>query len=402
MHFQRQNELILNFVTRQQQCISPITITALKIFEKTLGKSPSLSINVKLQNHRPFLQVNPRFEKFDTMNLFTAPISCIFLITLYLLFNSAEPLTAIQIAQVIIIICALTIFVFGGVTRHILRTNSEFITQSNALWQCNTTEFSKHIEGSSFSANGKSFDFAGIMLFLLIISLNILGIPGYILLCYVGMDPIQATLHQCLNVSPNYLTFTLSSIICVLLFMFICVREMYVLAFSAILLLVRLKAELISLDSYTLLKSKFVSRRYVLLRRQHNRLEKVLSLVTACVIVFCQIIHCALLWMVCICWRIIPLYMSAGCLVIFTVSLVGLYFALDMQGGCQVCSKHLDGFHVYGIQGGVDGHLSRIWKCQLPLRIYCGRQFVVGKDAFINYLDVFSSNLTNAVVLIKI
>lgn len=231
--------------------------------------------------------------------------------------------------------------------------------------------------------------------------------PAYILLFYVGMEPIQTTLQQCLSVPASNLTFVFTSIICIFLCVLICFREMYVFGFAGMILLSWLKAELFALYSHSLMKSEFVSHRYIRLRLQHLRIEKAFSLGTAGAVLFCLVMHCAVLCMVCSFWMLIPAYMSVAIVVILTVSLVIVLFALRTESDCQVSSqnmvtKHLDGSHVYGIQGGFNDHLKRIWKGQLPLRIYCGRQFVVGRDACMNYMDALSSILTNSVRIIKI
>lgn len=395
----------LNNKVHQPQWISPTTINALKIYKNTLGKTPSLNIDLRLKNNLPFLEINPLLDKVDAMTWLTVPISCAFLITLYLLLNRTDPLSAIEIVQAVIIIGSVAIFIFCGILRYVFRKNTEFVTQFNALWHCNPTKTSEDTKG--ISSNEASFDLVGIMLLLLIVFLNVMGIPVYIILSYVRIDPVQATLQHCLNIPPNNITFVFGSVICIVLFILIGARETYIVAFVGVALLVRLKAELVALNSYGLLKSEYLSNRYIILRRQHLKLERVCSLGTACVVVFLQVAHCILFWMVCICWMLIPVYFSASCLALSIVSLVALWFGLDTESDCHVYSKnlltkHLDGFHVYGIRGGRHAHLKRVWKCQLPLKIYCGRQFVVGKDAFLNYMDVFTDNLTNAVVLIKI
>lgn len=189
-----------------------------------------------------------------------------------------------------------------------------------------------------FDGTDHCFYWVGIMLFVFVISLNMAGIPVYTLICYFGMDPIQATLEQCLNVPPSNLTFVFSFLICILLFMFICVREVYVVVFSGMILLARLKAEVVALNSYTLLQSEFVCNRYILLRRQHLRIEKPFSLGTASTVLFCQVMQCALLWMAFNCWMLVPVYMIASFVVMFNLSLGIVSFALETESDCQVSS----------------------------------------------------------------
>lgn len=150
-----------------------------------------------------------------------------------------------------------------------------------------------------------------------------------------------------------------------------------------------------------------MSDQYVVLRRQHLRIEESVSLITACGVLFTQILLCAAAWIVIICWKMFPVYICVFGFVGFTIILFLMLFFLKTQSACRnlsenLLTKHLDGFHVYGIRGGGTGFIKRVWKSQLPLRIYCGRQFVVGNDAIMNYLDVLSDNITNAVVLFKI
>lgn len=145
MYFQKQRKLIVNNITRQHQWISPIIIKALIIYQKTLGKSVSLSIDLKLLNNRPCLEVNPLLEKFDANSLLTVPFSFLFLITLYRLLTGSNPLSAKEVVQAVIMICALAMFSFGGIIRHILRKNADFAAQCNALWQYNPTSKSENV-----------------------------------------------------------------------------------------------------------------------------------------------------------------------------------------------------------------------------------------------------------------
>lgn len=406
MYFQKQRNIILSNITRQNHWISPITIQALKIYQKTFQKSPSFSIDLRLQNNYPFLQLNPLFEYVDVVNLVTVPISSLFLVTLYLLYTSTDTLSTRAVMQAVTMFCVLTIFIFSGIIRHIIRKNQEYASQRNALLQYNTTLLSEDLDRKKGGINDGCFDLVALLLFLLIILFNVMGIPSYAILCYIGMDPVQAALQLCLNTPPSNLTFLFSTIICNLLIMFICAREIYVFVFVGMVLLDRIKVELVALNSYNLMETEFVSNRYILLRRQHLRLEKVFSLGTASAVVFVKIIQWAFMWMACSCWMLIPAYMSATGVVISILTLVLVSLALGTESYCQVSSqnllaKHLDGFHVYGIKCRKNGYVKRIWNCQLPLRIFCGRQFVVGGDAFMNYMDVLSSNLTNAVCIIK-
>jgi len=41
------------------------------------------------------------------------------------------------------------------------------------------------------------------------------------------------------------------------------------------------------------------------------------------------------------------------------------------------------------------------WKAQQPLPAYCGEQFQMSTEAVMLYLEVISSNVTNALLLIK-
>lgn len=251
------------------------------------------------------------------------------------------------------------------------------------------------------------FDLVGNLLLFLIICANLVGIPISTLICYIGIDPIQATFQHLLNVSPNPYTFVFSSICSTLGCVCSCVREMFIISFFGVALFVRIRSELVALSSYSLLHSEFVCGRYILLRRQHLIIEEAFSLITACVVIFGQVLHSVAIWIVFICWKLIPLYLVVSCIFGFFVTLGGLIFGLQTQSSCLISSetlliKHVDGFHVYGISGGKFGKLKRIWKCQLPLRFYCGKHFLVSRDAIINYLDVLTNNVTNLVVLIKV
>lgn len=156
MRFQKVSKFIVNQITRQHQWIAPITLTALKIYQNTLGKISNFNIDLQLKNNRPFVQINPLFETFDTINLLTMPLALIFLTTLYLLLISTDPLSGTEIVQAVMLICAVTMFIFGGITRHIIRKNIELAAQCNALWQCNPT--SKSEDTTKIGSNDECCD----------------------------------------------------------------------------------------------------------------------------------------------------------------------------------------------------------------------------------------------------
>lgn len=111
--------------------------------------------------------------------------------------------------------------------------------------------------------------------------------------------------------------------------------------------------------------------------------------------------------MVLVGWKLTSLYLALLFLALILVILVAVLFELKSASFCRVLSetlltKHVDGFHVYGIRGGSCGCLRRMWKSQMPLRIHCGQEFVIGQDAVMNYLDVLTNNAANLVVIIKI
>lgn len=100
-------------------------------------------------------------------------------------------------------------------------------------------------------------------------------------------------------------------------------------------------------------------------------------------------------------------YVAVSYSALFTCLLGIILTFLHLQGNCRVLSenlvkKHAGGFHVFGIRGDEQSYQKRMWSGQLPLRIYCGEHFVIGKGAVMNYMDVLSSNATNLLVLLRI
>lgn len=387
--------------------ISPLTAYSVKVFQATIGKFPSPNFNLRLVSNLPFLELNPILLRQDVLNKIAVPMLGFYTITLFLLVNKTEAHTAIQIEQIMVLIIAMNLLLFGSLVRHACQQYSYGVHQANYFFQSNPTQRLQKTKTNCKPAKLIFNDFTGMLMLSIVLQHNILGIPSGTLLCYTGVDPLQATFEQVFNLKSNIITFIISSFFTTIWLVFICMRELFIMTFLGVILFVRINAELVALHSYPLSFSAFVCDRYIVLRRQYLRIAEAFSQITGYAVVFVQVLVCTFLWMVLICWKLIPSLLTAGFLGGAMISLGGVIFLLKTQSTCRAASenlltKHLDGFHVYGIRGGASGYWKRMWKWQIPLRIYCGKQFIIGHDAIMNYLDVLTSNLTNVLVLIKI
>lgn len=230
------------------QWISEIAITSIKIYQKTFARSPNINIELQIKNNLPYCQINPRFERFDVINLLTLPISCILLFTLYLMLTSKTPLFAVEVVQVVVIILFVVILITGVTGRYLFRKNTDFVKQGNALLQSNPTKKFLDLNEKYFEAT-EHFDFTGILLFSIIICANVIGIPAGTFFSYFGVNPFQAIFQHLLNVPQNLFTSVISSILVTLMLFCSCFREMYVMAYFCLTLVVRIKAELTALSS---------------------------------------------------------------------------------------------------------------------------------------------------------
>lgn len=162
-----------------------------------------------------------------------------------------------------------------------------------------------------------------------------------------------------------------------------------------------------ALGTYSLAKAEFVYSRYNLLQVQYLWRAEYVSILTGLAIIVTQIILCVCIWMVIIGRKVLPMFLVLIAVGFVIPVLLVTLLSLKAQSNYRIFNENLiirniNGFRVYGIKVGGNGYLKRMWKCQLPLRIYYGKQFAIGRDAVTNYLDVLSSNATNLVVLLKI
>lgn len=387
--------------------ISPFSAKAVKLFEATLGRLPTPNINLRLVNGLPSIQLSPLLQKCDILNCFLAPVFCLFLITLLLLLENISHLTGIQVVQLITLATGLPWSCLCSLVRRRIQQNNEFVFQMNIMFQSNPTGSSLAKQFTRQNSKIPLHDLPGLLLLILAFNSNALGIPICIIFGFIGVGPIQATLEQVFHFQSNIYTLLLDATFLTFMIVYVSLRENFIAAFAGMNLLIRINAELVALSSYPMTDSAFVCSRNILLCRQYLRIANDMSMVTGYVILFTQVFLCTCIWLILIGSKLIPLYIVGALIVVFFVTLGVMVFALQSQAQCRVCSdnlirRHLDGFHVYGIRGGPHGYWKRMWKCQRPLRIYCGKQFVIGKDAAISYMHVLSNNATNAVVLIKI
>lgn len=392
--------------TSRNLWISPLTICSVKAYQITLGKLPNLNFDLRLANGLPIVRLSPLLRRLDVLNLITVPVTSMWLMTLFVLLTKQDPYTTKQIVQIMVLIAGISMLVFSSLIRRVFQKDIQLVAQINSLFQSNPTIRSKQITNSRTIPN-TDFDLPGTLMFLVIMDFDFLGLPGGMLISYIGVDPFAATYEQIFNLHLNLVTFFLNSIFNTFLLVFIFMRELFILGFVGIILFVRIKAELDALHSYSLSESQFVCTRYNLLQRQYLRIANSSALIMVYLIVNSQIVTCTFAWMVCICWKLIPPYLVMTFLSGAILTLGSVLFVLQTQSTCRASSetlirKHLNGFHVYGIRGGSNGYWKRMWKCQRPLRISCGEQFAIDRDAYMNYLDVLSDNLTNVLVLVKI
>lgn len=290
--------------------------------------------------------------------------------------------------------------------RHRIQKNSELVPQINVTLQSNPTNEFQH-QPNVKNPKTKSFDVLGMLLLYTVIHCIINAIPLGVLIGYFGVGPIEAAIEQVFHVKPNSFIRLIDSVFNSAIFLFVLFPETFVLAFLGVNLMLRTNIELAALISYAISQSEFVCVRYILLRRQYLRIADDVSILMGHAVLFSQGILCIFAWSVLTGSKLFP---TALLVILFLATIIMLsiiLIALKSQSHCRVSSeqlvkKHVNGFHVYGCSGGANGYLRRMWNCQLPLRIYCGKQFVIGKDAIMNYLYVLSSNLTNLLVLVKI
>lgn len=188
---------------------------------------------------------------------------------------------------------------------------------------------------------------------------------------------------------------------------FVMLRDAFLFMFGAVHIFFRIKAELVSLNSYSLQYTESVRLKYRNLWCRYRRMGDEFSIMTGYGILMSQFLLCACLWVVINGRRLLPPYLLLMPASLFITLLEITLMSLKTISSCRVFSEnlitnHVNGFHVYGTKGGTCGYLRRLWRCQFPLRVLCGKQFVIDRDAIMNFLNALSSNATNVVVLLKI
>lgn len=386
--------------------ISPIAAASVKVFEVTLGRLPSCGSNFRLVNGLPYVQLSPLLQRMDFQNLIFSPFFSVFSVTTCILIFNLKNLTAIQIMQLLVQAAGLLWFAYTSLVRFILKGNNELVYQINFIFQSNPTNAS---EDSQLNNKQKirSMDLSGIFLLAVIIILNILGTPTIIPGCHFGLGPIHATTEQILHYQSTTIIFLLESLYNTILFNCVILRESFILLFMGVTFFNRIDANLIALGTYPLQNTEFVCSRYKVLQCRYLRICDDISILTGYTILITQVVLCACTWLVINGRRLLPMFVVFTGVAFFIGCLVIMLVVIKTQSNCRIFSenlvqKHVNGFRVYGIKGGPSGSLRRMWRCQLHLRVYCGKHVVIGRDAIMNYLDVFSSNATNLMVLVKV
>lgn len=390
----------------QSLWISQNAADSVKIFEVTLGRLPSYGFNLRLVNGLPLLEIISLPNWIKTVNKFIFLFCSTFVVALFLLIFQFKSLSSMQIVQLLVLLAGLVLLSFIYLVRHFVQRNWELVHHINSIYQSNPTSKSSESHDAHIH-DSRYYDLSGIMLLLIIFFLNVSCVPMIILCSYLGLGPMQMTAEQIFNLPLNKFICLLDIVSLVVSLPVVLFRQGFIILFIAVTLFNRIDAELVSLHTYPLQYTEFVCLHYNLMQCRYLRISEDISILTGYGIIIMQVLLCVQLWTLVNGRRLLPVFLLLICAGFLITDFVVTLMYIKTQSNCRISSenlitKHVNGFRVYGVKGGTCGYLRRLWKCKFSLKIYCAKQFIIGRDAIINFLDVFSSNATNLLILVTI
>lgn len=199
----------------------------MKIYQSTLGKLPSLNLNLRLVDRLPFIQVNPILLKCDFVSLILAPLVCLILVTLLLLLTKIRMLIGTQIFQIMGIISMLSGFAICTLAKDHVRKSGALICQLNSLLQSKpTNKFSNTALQHDEQGRKSNYDLPGTSLFLLVTTFNACVVL-FAVFGYIGAGPLHAILEQLFGMHSNIFIDVIDSMLTVAIFEYVIAREIF-------------------------------------------------------------------------------------------------------------------------------------------------------------------------------
>lgn len=387
--------------------VTPWTYMALKMYQYTYGLLPGVVVDVELDSHN--FRVRNKFKNWFEI-AWTSIVTGIAIIAMcvigLLVADNLFHFQAMQMSLFQAVICngILVCIVSMLATITVFRTNRFLYNYLN--------NFFRNELGFRFRRNTASFDLPGFLLVYFMTGAIFFGLPLPVLLWYLELDPIQVFLERFILSKAYFrgnleIVFsTIFSLIGTMIGFYIIVKIVFLALVTPIFMGISADSFFYTLTSDALIYSEneFISH-FVCLRILCMLAREFISYLTLDLVTWSQFFLTGCAWISVHGFQVLP---------IFVVTTTSAAFVGGL--GMAICILHnttnarLLSIEIIDRQKNRWYTLARSkmtyyyfvkWKAQQPLPINCGQNFALSKDAIMNYLDVLSVNVTNAVLLIQ-
>jgi len=253
-------------------------------------------------------------------------------------------------------------------------------------------------------------DLTGIFLINYMAGTLMFGVPLPLLVSFVGFNPCYVILEEFFL--PHPYDQTSLQILFAFIFSFIILEGIVSIFYKgagiaitvALLLCLAPKSYLLTLSNVKTLEQDQYLRFYRYLQVFAKLGKTFIGSMTISFVSYSQVCLTIIAWFTVRCVEIVPTYFVIGGAISFLGGLGLQVFIL-----CEMASAHIISasfvktqrarFHSYN-RGRRTYIYTLGWKSRHPVAAYCGEQFIFTKDSIMAYLEMLSTNVTNAVLLI--
>lgn len=396
---------------------TPLIVKSLKLYIKTYGQFPSCQFDISLTSENiPYVPLLKPTWLSRFAHFYLKCFCCIAAITILnqiLLLSS--PNSVVSKENIIRLGGLISLHSWLGAML-VLRHN--FAKQGCIVAECfNICTESKYLRKRSIKSKSTFQDTAGLLLAYYMLGVLVFGPPLPFLLSYFHLSPTLVILQ---NFRFNVSSFSSQLLILlqdIWIVEYFGIHDLSVACFLAICNFLATQRHIETLRFYQTkhyLYRDIVLKYYMQITIVYSAYAKYVNDDIFALVIFSQIVLTGFVWLSINCGKLLPMFLICCFSCAFVGGLGLALYIFNLLATARLLSGRL-------IELGKGGKrvklfcmvsrrranfaakiLQKRWIAQKQLPINCGQAFAFSKNAIMNYLNVLSTNLTNAVLLIKV
>lgn len=243
-----------------------------------------------------------------------------------------------------------------------------------------------------------------------------LGPPVPMILSLFGLNPLFRILENLYLMPDQYswevfdiIKFELVSLVLLSAGFWLFIKYLFVMFVASLLVGVSANAGLQMVTKQNkseLCDELYVIKHYEMILMVLTIIKELVSQIGLFLVVFALFFLTILAWLSINCYQVIPAFVTFVSVAAFIGGICFAIFLLTLCTNARLDSMEFVERKREEFNGGhferwsKKKYVSRKWNCLQPLPIYCGSHFAFSKNAIINFADILSNNITNAILLV--